>query len=221
MGKTTVLIAAALAVGALVFVAMSGDVATSDETHGVGITRERGPALAVEADVEDELAKLNNRVLLNYNTYQNCTSPTDCAPSASSIRAPARPKSATVLGADAELEAEPAEETAPGCIGFCFNAIVKSVDERNPRIASVLIIRKGGTRTQATVERSRVSKESRRVAREGLPVRFACFDRFDSAGAVPRFEDCVQMKTTRRRRPKPEVRDDPFENPLGDHPMDL
>ena len=94
---------------------------------------------------------------------------------------------------DPELTPGRAEEFTEGCIGFCFDAIIKAVDEENPRIARVVIIEEDGTKMRAVVHRSRVSKGSRAPAREGMPLRFACFDRFDDAGRAPRFEDCVQM----------------------------
>ncbi len=94
---------------------------------------------------------------------------------------------------DTELTPGRAEEFAEGCIGFCFDAIIKAVDKENPRIARVVIIEEDGTKMRAVVHRSRVSKRSRAPAREGMPLRFACFDRFDDAGRAPRFEDCVQM----------------------------
>ena len=55
------------------------------------------------------------------------------------------------------------------------------------------IIEWNGTRTRAVVHRSRVLAESRAPAREGMPVRFACFDKLDDVGRVPAFEGCVQM----------------------------
>ena len=80
-----------------------------------------------------------------------------------------------------------------GCVGVCFHAFVKSVDEEDWRKARVEIIEADGTRTRAVVRRSHVSPESRAPAREGAAVRFACFDKLDDVGRVPAFEGCVQM----------------------------
>ena len=162
----------------------------------------------------------------NSDPFDNgrCADPAGCTPSLDGSRSAFRPVYASGRSSasrDPKDGCVRATSSSGDCVGFCFNAFVKSVDQQNWRNAKVDIIERNGTRTQAVVHRSHVVAESRAPAREGLPVRFACFERFDNAGTVPRFEDCVQMKTTRRRRPKREVHDDPFENPLGDHPMDL
>jgi hypothetical protein len=111
------------------------------------------------------------------------------------------------------------------CVGFCFNAFVKSVDPQNWRNAKVDIIERNGTRTRAVVHRSHVLAESRAPALEGMPVRFACFDKLDDVGRVPGFEGCVQMAVpaqegggavARRSREA-----DVFDDPLGDFPWDL
>ena len=80
-----------------------------------------------------------------------------------------------------------------GCVGFCFHAFVKSVDEEDWRNAQVEIIEADGTRTRAVVRRSHVSAASRAPAREGVAVRFACFDRVGDVGGVLGFDGCGQM----------------------------
>jgi len=107
------------------------------------------------------------------------------------------------------------------CVGYCFNAIIASVSKENRRVARVVVFEEDGTPARAIVHRTRISNGSRMAAREGKRLRFACFDRFETPGGSPRFEECVQAETARRRRPKPEVHDDPFEDPLGDHPFGL
>ena len=111
------------------------------------------------------------------------------------------------------------------CVGFCFNAFVKSVDQQNRWNAKVDIIEWNGTRTRAVVHRWRVLAESRAPAREGMPVRFACFDKLDDVGRVPAFEGCVQMAVPAPEGAGPVARRsreaDVFDDPLRDFPLDL
>lgn len=86
-----------------------------------------------------------------------------------------------------------AASTGEGCVGFCFNAFVKSVDPDDWRNAHVEIIERDGTRSRAVVRRSGVRAESRAPARDGVPVRFACMDRVNGVNGVLGFEGCVQM----------------------------
>ena len=76
--------------------------------------------------------------------------------------------------------------------------------------------------TQAVVRRSHVLPEALAPAREGVPVRFTCFDKLDGAGKVPGSEGCVQMSA-----PAPEGyaaaargsrEGEVFDDPLGDSP---
>ena len=85
-------------------------------------------------------------------------------------------------------------ETASACVGFCFNAIIESVDEENRRLARVVMIGKQGRRTPAIVERTSILSSSHIPAAYGEPVRFACFDRFVDEDGL-RFESCSQMAT--------------------------
>ena len=87
---------------------------------------------------------------------------------------------------------EAVAEPASGCVGFCFNAIVESVDEESWRVARVVMIGKKGKRTPAIVERTSIRSSSRGPAAEGKPVRFACFDRVRGEEGL-RFESCSQM----------------------------
>ena len=87
---------------------------------------------------------------------------------------------------------EPLVEPTSSCVGFCFNAVIESVDEENWRIANVGRGEEMGKRTRAVVERTRVLSSSRDPAAEGKPVRFACFDRIDGESEL-RFESCSQM----------------------------
>lgn len=127
----------------------------------------------------------------DYNFFQNCTSTGSCslflnpAPSGYDLE-----DLESIARTDASLPQEPRGD---GCVGFCFNAIVESVDENDPHIAKVSIISETrNQRTPAIVERSRIQGEARVAQRDGLPVRFACFDRRDGKHP-PRFESCVQM----------------------------
>jgi hypothetical protein len=88
------------------------------------------------------------------------------------------------------------------CVGYCFNAIIASVSKKNRRVARVVVFEEDGTPARAIVHRTRIENGSRTAAREGKPLRVACFDRFEAPGKSPRFEGCVQTETARRRRPK-------------------
>jgi hypothetical protein len=125
-----------------------------------------------------------------------CADPNGCTPSLDGSTPPFR----RVLAVDDSGTSRESKDGCvraarpdEGCVGFCFHAFVKSVDEENWRNAQVEIIEADGTRTQAVVHRTHVSPEARAPARDGLPVRFACFDGAGDVGGVPSFEGCVQM----------------------------
>jgi hypothetical protein len=128
-----------------------------------------------------------------------CAYPAACTPSLDGSRSPFRRvyvsgrPSTPRDSHDSKDGCVRAANPSGDCVGFCFNAFVKSVDPQNWRNAKVEIIERNGTRTRAVVHRSRLRAESRAPAREGMPVRFACFDKLDSVGRVPGFEGCVQM----------------------------
>ena len=125
-----------------------------------------------------------------------CADPADCARSLDGSRSAFRPVYASDRSSASRDPKDGCVRAAsPGgdCVGFCFNAFVKSVDQQNRWNAKVDIIEWNGTRTRAVVHRSRVLAESRAPAREGMAVRFACFDKLDDVGRVPAFEGCVQM----------------------------
>lgn len=131
----------------------------------------------------------------DYNFFQNCTSTSSCslllnwAPSGYDLD-----HLESIARTDASLPDDPPGD---GCVGFCFNAIVESVDEDDPHLARVSIVSETrNERTPAIVERSRIQGEARGAERDGLPVRFACFDRLDGENP-PRFESCVQMLAER------------------------
>ncbi len=145
-----------------------------------------------DCETQAESMKYERVGYFDYNFFQNCTSTGSCslflhwAPSGYDLESIAR--------RDASLPDEPPGD---GCVGFCFNAIVESVDEDEPHIARVSIISETrNERTPAIVERSRIQGEARGAQRDGLPVRFACFDRLDGENP-PRFESCVQMLAER------------------------
>jgi hypothetical protein len=101
---------------------------------------------------------------------------------------------------------------------------VKSVDEADWRNAHVEIIEADGTRSQAVVHRTHVSPESRAPAREGLPVRFACFRTSDDVGGVAVFEGCGQMVVLARwddGAAQPARKVGVYDDPLGDLPLGL
>lgn len=161
--RAVAVVALAVALGLAVFVAMG------PHSGGVPVHEElAGASFGLNAPAEEDGPNLSG--------YPSC---------ASAIGCPYQ----SFVGLE-EVMAE--DETASNCVGFCFNAVVQSVDEQNWRIANVVMIGKNGKTTPATVERTRIVSSSRDPAAGGLPVRFACFDwvgRRDSA----RFESCTQM----------------------------
>ena len=88
-------------------------------------------------------------------------------------------------------------QSSDGCVGFCFNAIVDSESEENERVARVVVLGEDGALTRGFVDRRRVSRSGAMAAEDGEPVRFACFDSFADGAPAPRFEDCVQMVTSK------------------------
>ncbi len=160
-----------------------------------------------------------------------CAYPAACTPSLDGSRSPFRPvyasgRSSTPRDShDSKDGCVRAANPSGDCIGFCFHAFVKSVDPQNWRNAKVDIIGRNGTRTRAVVHRSRVQAESRAPDREGMPVRFACFDKLDGVGRVPGFEGCVQMAVPSREGGGPVARRsreaDVFDDPAGDSPLGL
>ena len=157
-----------------------------------------------------------------------CADPADCARSLDGSRSAFRPVYASDRSSasrDPKDGCVRAASPSGDCVGFCFNAFVKSVDQQNWRNAKVDIIERNGTRTRAVVRRSHVSPESRAPAREGMPVRFACFDKLDDVGRVPGFEGCVQMAVPSREGGRAVARRsreaDVFDDPLRDFPLDL
>jgi hypothetical protein len=131
-----------------------------------------------------------------------CADPNGCTPSLDGSASPFR-RVLAVGDSGTPRESKDgcvrAARSGEGCVGFCFHAFVKSVDEEDWRNAHVEIIEADGTRTRAVVRRSRVSPESRAPAREGVAVRFACFDGVGDEGGVLGFEGCVQMVAPPRR----------------------
>lgn len=125
-----------------------------------------------------------------------CVEPTGCSPALDGSTTPFRRvlavgnSSTTGEFKDGCVRAaDPSED----CIGHCFHAFVKSVDEVDWRNARVEIIEADGTRTPAVVRRAQVLPNSRQPARDGMPVRFACFDAVRHVSGGGRFRGCVQM----------------------------
>lgn len=116
---------------------------------------------------------------------QNCASMIGCVLEGPSSATRLQPEQA------AENAALPKPSTA-NCVGFCFNAIVESVDQEDPRVARVSVIGTNDQRTTAVVERTSIQPSSHEPAAEGFPVRFACFSRSGGTDGV-HFESCVQM----------------------------
>ena len=83
-------------------------------------------------------------------------------------------------------------ESSDDCVGYCFDAIVESVDGDDSRVARVVVFGEGGAPTRAVVERTSMTDESRSATYYGSAVRFLCFEKANSA-AVPRFEGCAQV----------------------------
>jgi hypothetical protein len=154
-----------------------------------------------------------------------CEDPNGCAPSLDGSVSPFRPVlAAGDSGTSWESKDGCVRVARPdeGCVGFCFHAFVKSVDEEDWRNAHVEIIEADGTRTRAVVRRSHVSPESRAPAREGVTVRFACFERVGDVGGVPGFDGCVQMVVPVLRdggAARAQITTDVYDDPLGDHPL--
>lgn len=166
----------------------------------------------------------------NSDPFDNgrCADPAGCTPSLDGSRSAFR----TVYASGRSSASRDPKDgcvraTSPSgdCVGLCLNAFVKSVDQQNWRNAKVDIIERNGTRTQAVVRRSHVSPESRAPARNGMPVRFACFDKLDDVGRVPGFEGCVQMAVPSREGgdlvARRSLEADVFDDPLGDFPLGL
>ena len=161
-----------------------------------------------------------------------CADSADCAPLLGGFTSPFRPVYASAESGSRTLRESKdgcvraaTASTGEGCVGFCFNAFVKSVDPEDWRTAQVEIIESDGTRSRAVVRRSGVRVESREPARDGAPVRFACMDRVDDVGGALGFEGCVQMAVVVSEGDGAEARHghdlDPFDDPLGDVPLGL
>ena len=154
-----------------------------------------------------------------------CVEPTGCIPSLDGSTAPFR--KVLAVGSSTASESKDgcvhAADPSEGCIGTCFNAFVKSVDEEDWRNASVAIIEADGTRTPAFVRRVRVRVKSRQPARDGMPVRFACFDGGKDGDGVGRFDGCVQMPVPPRDDDAAHTAytSDIYDDPLGDFPFGL
>ena len=88
-------------------------------------------------------------------------------------------------------------ESSDDCVGYCFDAIVESVDGDDSRVARVVVFGEGGAPSRAVVERTRMSDTSRSATYYGDAVHFTCFEKADAA-PVPRFEGCAQMARERR-----------------------
>lgn len=88
-------------------------------------------------------------------------------------------------------------ESSDNCVGYCFDAVVASVDRDDARMARVVVFGEDGAPTRAVVERTSMTDQSRSAAYYGTAVRFTCFERANTA-PVPRFKGCAQVaKETR------------------------
>ena len=85
----------------------------------------------------------------------------------------------------------PADDDMQGsvnCVGYCFDAILASVAERDRRIARVFAFDAGGSPMRAIVERRNGFDDT------GTAIRFACFERSVDRSRTPHFEDCARVK---------------------------
>ena len=81
------------------------------------------------------------------------------------------------------------------CVGYCFRGFVDSLTRENPRVARVAVIGEQGTFGKATLRRTIKAEESDRAIDERRPLTFKCFEKSVGKGAVPHFDDCVQMES--------------------------
>lgn len=106
-------------------------------------------------------------------------------------------------------------QSAYHCIGYCFDAVLGAVDEKNSRLAQVVVFDRRGRPTRAFVERTRLHDW-------GPEVRYVCFDRVMDGG-VPRFTDCMQTGRDARAptasKGAAEDANDWADDPLGDGPF--
>lgn len=174
------LVAVAVALGLVVFAGMP-----NPDPEGTPVHEEQAavemiePGWLVDPDSDDRPVGLLD--------YSNCASMIGCYEPGSLERRAWEQEKLEMLERGEELV-----EPASNCIGFCFNAVVESVDDENWRIANVVIVGEKGKTTPAIVERTRIWPSSRGPASEGQPVRFACYDRVLGEDGL-RFESCSQM----------------------------
>jgi len=179
----------------------------------------------------DGTAPVNTEpVLRNYNVYQNCTSMDNCKPVTGSVglrRAKSRRTSTTPQDslASTAREQEPRDEptvlkyyprtqkwndlpparverSSDSCVGYCFDAIIHSLSDEDPRVARVVAFGRDGHPMRAIVQGTLPYQTPSSPLHKRGRVRFTCFESSE-ANPVPRFEGCKHFATGMALTEKP------------------